>query len=119
MVPGQRALAAQRVKCIADLSCMTVKSRQVSHLSVGRNAATGNASHHGVDLLVARPRSTRQVSTSRPRRRVLRADFVGGTETQGRPDVIDRHLCDGVEAVSYTHLRAHETPEHLVCRLLL
>src|SRR5678816_989451 len=26
----------------------------------------------------------------------------------------------GVEApVSYTHLRAHETPEHLVCRLLL
>eukprot|EP00658_Telonema_sp_P-2_P062399 TRINITY_DN51069_c0_g1_i1.p1 TRINITY_DN51069_c0_g1~~TRINITY_DN51069_c0_g1_i1.p1 ORF type:complete len:205 (+),score=48.48 TRINITY_DN51069_c0_g1_i1:234-848(+) len=24
-----------------------------------------------------------------------------------------------VEAVSYTHLRAHETPEHLVCRLLL
>src|SRR5678816_4720613 len=25
----------------------------------------------------------------------------------------------GREAVSYTHLRAHETPEHLVCRLLL
>src|SRR5674536_395156 len=25
----------------------------------------------------------------------------------------------GVPAVSYTHLRAHETPEHLVCRLLL
>ena len=25
----------------------------------------------------------------------------------------------GVTAVSYTHLRAHETPEHLVCRLLL
>src|SRR5678815_6050726 len=23
-----------------------------------------------------------------------------------------------LEAVSYTHLRAHETPEHLVCRLL-
>ena len=22
-------------------------------------------------------------------------------------------------AVSYTHLRAHETPEHIVCRLLL
>ena len=26
---------------------------------------------------------------------------------------------EGCEAVSYTHLRAHETPEHLVCRLLL
>ena len=25
----------------------------------------------------------------------------------------------GLVAVSYTHLRAHETPEHLVCRLLL
>src|SRR5678815_5825099 len=24
----------------------------------------------------------------------------------------------GVPPVSYTHLRAHETPEHLVCRLL-
>eukprot|EP00658_Telonema_sp_P-2_P052032 TRINITY_DN40170_c0_g1_i1.p1 TRINITY_DN40170_c0_g1~~TRINITY_DN40170_c0_g1_i1.p1 ORF type:complete len:126 (-),score=26.59 TRINITY_DN40170_c0_g1_i1:16-393(-) len=25
----------------------------------------------------------------------------------------------GPTSVSYTHLRAHETPEHLVCRLLL
>src|SRR5678816_195274 len=28
------------------------------------------------------------------------------------------HLEHGVGTVSYTHLRAHETPEHLVCRLL-
>ena len=27
--------------------------------------------------------------------------------------------CVIVGPVSYTHLRAHETPEHLVCRLLL
>src|SRR5678815_2688369 len=26
-------------------------------------------------------------------------------------------ICDILNAVSYTHLRAHETPEHLVCRL--
>src|SRR5674536_100670 len=26
---------------------------------------------------------------------------------------------DSSSPVSYTHLRAHETPEHLVCRLLL
>src|SRR5678815_1326926 len=26
---------------------------------------------------------------------------------------------EGPRPVSYTHLRAHETPEHLVCRLLL
>eukprot|EP00658_Telonema_sp_P-2_P075440 TRINITY_DN64995_c0_g1_i1.p3 TRINITY_DN64995_c0_g1~~TRINITY_DN64995_c0_g1_i1.p3 ORF type:complete len:104 (-),score=16.67 TRINITY_DN64995_c0_g1_i1:12-323(-) len=30
-------------------------------------------------------------------------------------DMEGRHVI----AVSYTHLRAHETPEHLVCRLLL
>ena len=29
----------------------------------------------------------------------------------------DESVCE--EPVSYTHLRAHETPEHLVCRLLL
>src|SRR5674536_130556 len=30
------------------------------------------------------------------------------------------HMCSTWdESVSYTHLRAHETPEHLVCRLLL
>src|SRR5678815_4174520 len=28
-----------------------------------------------------------------------------------------RTIC--IQSVSYTHLRAHETPEHLVCRLLL
>ena len=28
-------------------------------------------------------------------------------------------FADKLVAVSYTHLRAHETPEHLVCRLLL
>ena len=30
----------------------------------------------------------------------------------------DKHSAHST-AVSYTHLRAHETPEHLVCRLLL
>src|SRR5678815_6192119 len=29
------------------------------------------------------------------------------------------HFAAEREPVSYTHLRAHETPEHLVCRLLL
>src|SRR5678815_3694567 len=33
---------------------------------------------------------------------------------------VNQVLGDGIMApVSYTHLRAHETPEHLVCRLLL
>src|SRR5678816_160758 len=32
---------------------------------------------------------------------------------------IEGHSFDFYIPVSYTHLRAHETPEHLVCRLLL
>src|SRR5674536_215845 len=33
-------------------------------------------------------------------------------------DIINSKI-NRYNAVSYTHLRAHETPEHLVCRLLL
>ena len=40
-----------------------------------------------------------------------RAEPVGSTKKV--------ELKDNVWTVSYTHLRAHETPEHLVCRLLL
>src|SRR5678815_1755892 len=36
---------------------------------------------------------------------------------RGYPQAASAH--DTFWAVSYTHLRAHETPEHLVCRLLL
>ena len=32
---------------------------------------------------------------------------------------IHQQLDTAHKPVSYTHLRAHETPEHLVCRLLL
>src|SRR5678816_591366 len=40
------------------------------------------------------------------------------------PDALHESIHTGIPAhvryyaVSYTHLRAHETPEHLVCRLL-
>src|SRR5678815_5421990 len=38
--------------------------------------------------------------------------------TQTLPAFI-QSATDSIMTVSYTHLRAHETPEHLVCRLLL
>src|SRR5678815_645174 len=34
-------------------------------------------------------------------------------------DATDEYVRENPWPVSYTHLRAHETPEHLVCRLLL
>src|SRR5678816_492426 len=37
----------------------------------------------------------------------------------GLGDDFQQSLRISATAVSYTHLRAHETPEHLVCRLLL
>src|SRR5674536_9904 len=42
--------------------------------------------------------------------------------TEGGARLVDAVVdvrAQGVQPVSYTHLRAHETPEHLVCRLLL
>eukprot|EP00658_Telonema_sp_P-2_P057164 TRINITY_DN4562_c0_g1_i3.p1 TRINITY_DN4562_c0_g1~~TRINITY_DN4562_c0_g1_i3.p1 ORF type:complete len:265 (-),score=65.76 TRINITY_DN4562_c0_g1_i3:50-844(-) len=48
---------------------------------------------------------------------------VGSSGTQeevvGNFVILPATLMHTIMAVSYTHLRAHETPEHLVCRLLL
>src|SRR5450756_1400119 len=71
--------------------------------------------HHGKPAQCERPdisgrvprpwwRGTRPAVVRRARRRGMR---TGGLEWQGRA------------AVSYTHLRAHETRHDLVCRLLL
>eukprot|EP00831_Metopus_contortus_P026511 TRINITY_DN22542_c0_g1_i1.p1 TRINITY_DN22542_c0_g1~~TRINITY_DN22542_c0_g1_i1.p1 ORF type:complete len:102 (-),score=21.50 TRINITY_DN22542_c0_g1_i1:17-322(-) len=52
------------------------------------------------------PRSTQGVSSA--------ASDVYKRQKQGFP-----HIIHAWSAVSYTHLRAHETSLHLVCRLLL
>ncbi|CZR95036.1 hypothetical protein CDFC105_34153 [Clostridioides difficile] len=50
-------------------------------------------------------------------------DKKGITDEECLPDFFVTAMNIGYEerinTVSYTHLRAHETPEHLVCRLLL
>src|SRR5678816_3734212 len=54
----------------------------------------------------------------RGRSQLLVYHFMFGPDyTAGCPSCSS--IADGFNAVSYTHLRAHETPEHLVCRLLL
>src|SRR5674536_380169 len=49
------------------------------------------------------------------------ADYRDVDPTYGGLAAFDALLADAhrLGPVSYTHLRAHETPEHLVCRLLL
>src|SRR5678815_4395686 len=44
---------------------------------------------------------------------------VGRDMSAKLTDVASQRFIDNISSVSYTHLRAHETPEHLVCRLLL
>ena len=45
---------------------------------------------------------------------------VMGFGEEVTPSVVEQPVReDDLEPVSYTHLRAHETPAHLVCRLLL
>src|SRR5674536_135218 len=58
-------------------------------------------------------------------RRAVPSGIRAGASTCAETGVRTVIFCSGmrvvltVVAVSYTHLRAHETPEHLVCRLLL
>ncbi|KQI08361.1 hypothetical protein K777_10035, partial [Campylobacter coli CVM 41970] len=50
---------------------------------------------------------------------VMYNDFIIIADKSLAPKFKDKTLKESLEPVSYTHLRAHETPEHLVCRLLL
>src|SRR5678815_744366 len=52
-------------------------------------------------------------------RSVLAKAAVEGDLRRENSMNIKRLMDLGTYPVSYTHLRAHETPEHLVCRLLL
>src|SRR5674536_69306 len=72
-----------------------------------------SARYGGVPLNPNWPGSAvRQLSAGRSRRSPSRP--ASGTPVRD----VDHHSV-GCRPVSYTHLRAHETPEHLVCRLLL
>eukprot|EP00658_Telonema_sp_P-2_P023432 TRINITY_DN19388_c0_g1_i3.p1 TRINITY_DN19388_c0_g1~~TRINITY_DN19388_c0_g1_i3.p1 ORF type:complete len:269 (-),score=75.80 TRINITY_DN19388_c0_g1_i3:15-821(-) len=54
-----------------------------------------------------------------PRSRINAGYDKDTTAAEYGPYEFEVNRDTGVEPVSYTHLRAHETPEHLVCRLLL
>src|SRR5678815_173489 len=48
---------------------------------------------------------------------VVAGDLYDSKDRSLRALVAFRRQMERLAAVSYTHLRAHETPEHLVCRL--
>src|SRR5678815_2053790 len=51
--------------------------------------------------------------------RRISVQFIIRARSEGTAEMRDVLQNDVSHPVSYTHLRAHETPEHLVCRLLL
>ena len=73
------------------------------------------------------PRSTRSRSSAASdvyKRQGASTVLVVGCDKEGIEGALINTLnyvntLKSLGAVSYTHLRAHETPEHLVCRLLL
>src|SRR5678816_3038078 len=82
----------------------------------GFNAATGTYE----DLLAAGVADPAKVSRTALQNAASVASLMLTTEAMvaERPKE-DEPKAPGGGTVSYTHLRAHETPEHLVCRLLL
>src|SRR5678816_1744655 len=59
----------------------------------------------------------RKVARELSQRKTERHQQTRASDDQTREDQESPH--HSPRSVSYTHLRAHETPEHLVCRLLL
>ena len=58
----------------------------------------------------------------RDRPEKVKAENVSSVTILPPVEAINKYLEEvdkKTDSVSYTHLRAHETPEHLVCRLLL
>src|SRR5678815_1955094 len=84
--------------------------------TIGGDVERVAAGRFGDHVLVRFPGSDR----ARPVLLLGHTDTVFSSgEAVRRPFKIQEGKATGPGAVSYTHLRAHETPEHLVCRLLL
>src|SRR5680860_545574 len=100
---------------IADLHLLRTSVTQVE-------ATPAQPAHHGPDLLADPARIERAREQQQDRadheRRDLAAE-VGRAGDGVEPVLEDRELVEQVTdegAVSYTHLRAHETDSYLVCR---
>src|SRR5678816_4765104 len=113
--------------------CSALRPSPTLHLSAVASGTTGNW-RRTTDRLPAAIRDRDRVAAQRDvaRAPLERTTFetverqragagLAPVELVGQPESDHAGSCchPRIAAVSYTHLRAHETPEHLVCRLLL
>src|SRR5678816_3312237 len=92
----------------ARRSELSITSEIIELILVGGDTLRQFTSEIGIQLQSTNPGEAIVIPTRAFRQRV-RTTLKGGPAAPAPRPV----------PVSYTHLRAHETPEHLVCRLLL
>eukprot|EP00658_Telonema_sp_P-2_P014895 TRINITY_DN15685_c0_g1_i4.p1 TRINITY_DN15685_c0_g1~~TRINITY_DN15685_c0_g1_i4.p1 ORF type:complete len:327 (+),score=49.78 TRINITY_DN15685_c0_g1_i4:115-1095(+) len=106
----QQKLRAFFEDCVAD-SCFNMKWKSIEMF--GQMLDNEGSVHNVLSELQMR------------NQKVFTSEMFDLDDENGNRDLEAAALWDlakgmqGRDAVSYTHLRAHETPEHLVCRLLL
>src|SRR5678815_5826769 len=107
----------QRVEAVRAVAVLDDARRLVQLLELDLDLAV----HADDELVVARGPVRRLPAGARRLDDVLEVlgDAHALPRLRLRRDIEDVREYIAPGAVSYTHLRAHETPEHLVCRLLL
>src|SRR5674536_390943 len=99
------------------MNCTGV-ARMNSHTAPVNQGRESNGTHVSTLAPAARPRNSATLTIERirtPESATVARRFMSFNALSGS----SKALAHASMPVSYTHLRAHETPEHLVCRLLL
>eukprot|EP00658_Telonema_sp_P-2_P008378 TRINITY_DN13156_c0_g1_i2.p1 TRINITY_DN13156_c0_g1~~TRINITY_DN13156_c0_g1_i2.p1 ORF type:complete len:592 (-),score=116.94 TRINITY_DN13156_c0_g1_i2:49-1824(-) len=113
--PQRRGTAAEKSgKSSNNAAAASVSSAQARDIS----PRSGISARGGIGGMMSGPHQHGSAASSGGVGKTLSAISVG-TVTAQSTSAPSTNSTKAPPAVSYTHLRAHETPEHLVCRLLL
>ena len=93
-------MATKAKKALVDVDKLTKAQAKVEHMRLSLEIEAHNERYYQKDAPTV---SDAAYDALRQRLEAIEARF---------PDLVTRDL-------SLTHIRAHETPEHLVCRLIL